>query len=197
MSNTLLVMEGANIFCGSSDPEASNHLGLQELKLPSLEENFVDHVPGGGTVALRIDTHINPLEATFNLAGWTPQVQGLLRRWSTSAQHFYAYGALRDRKTGKVSRAYAEIWGRLARTNPTNFKRGDLMAHEYQINGITHYELYIDARAMFRWDFFENTLVIDNVDVAREVNVALSIAGGGGIATGGIDIGGGGGAGAP
>jgi phage tail tube protein FII len=189
MANTLYVMEGANIFCGSFDPSASNHLGLQEIKLPNLEENYVDHVPGGGQVGIRVDTHINPLEATFNLAGWTPQVQGLIRRWGAGSQHFYAYGALRDRKTGKLLRAYAEIWGRLGRANPSNFRRGDLMNHEYTINGIMHYELFMDTRMLFKWDFFESTLIVDNVDVSREVNTVLNI-GGGGLAPGGSDTGG-------
>lgn len=78
MANTVYVMESANLFAGDHDPAASNHLALQEVKLPELAENFVDHAAGGAAIAIEVDTHIARLEVTFNLAGWTPHVMTLI-----------------------------------------------------------------------------------------------------------------------
>ena len=91
---TLYVMEAANIFAGDHDPSASNHISIQTLKLPGLENNYVDHAPGGSPMAIEIDTHLNRLEATFNLAGWTPHVAVLLRQWDQMMRTLH--GARRD-----------------------------------------------------------------------------------------------------
>ena len=97
-------MEAANIYAGDHDPSASNHVSLQTLKLPAIEQNYVDHAPGGSPMAIEISTHINRLEATFNLAGWTPHVMVLLRRGKAHAR-FTVRGVIRDRKTGEALRA--------------------------------------------------------------------------------------------
>jgi len=129
MANTVYIMESANLFCGDHDPSASNHLVLQELKLPGLEENFVDHAAGGAPLAIEVDTRIQRLEATFNLAGWQPQVMSLLGQSNRMRQTFTAYGLVRDRRSGEALEAKSIMEGRLGRVNPTNFRKGDLMSH--------------------------------------------------------------------
>src|SRR5215216_2399381 len=156
MAMDVYIMEGANLFCGDHDPTNSTHLILQELKLPGLEENYSDHTPGGAPIAIEVDTHINRLEATFNLAGWNPLVMTLIGRSTRVHQTFTAYGGVRDRRTGRLMEAKAVLQGRLGRVNPTAFRKGDVMAHEYSIRGIVHYELYLDTDAIYRWDFFES-----------------------------------------
>ena len=141
MANTVYVMESANLFCGDHDPAASNHLVLQEVKLPELAENFVDHAAGGAPFAIEVDTHIARLEVTFNLAGWTPHVMTLIGQSNRARQVFTAYGLVRDRRSGEAMEAKAVFEGRLGRVNPTSFRKGDLQAHEYSVRGITHYEL--------------------------------------------------------
>jgi hypothetical protein len=49
MANDIITLEAANLFCGDHDPSAenSNHLTIQNLKLPGLEENNSDHTAGG------------------------------------------------------------------------------------------------------------------------------------------------------
>jgi len=168
-------MEAANLFTGGDPPNNSNHLALQSLKLPGMEEAFQDHSAGGAPVAIRIDTHINPLEATFNLLGWNIQVYNLMRSWVKANQHFTARGLVRDRMSGKAIAAEAVMWGRLSRINPTDYRRNDLMAHEHQINGITHYELKVGDQEVVYWDFFTNELVIMGIDRNREQNNILLI----------------------
>jgi hypothetical protein len=84
-------MESCNLFCGDIDPHSSNHLVLQELKLPGLEENFTDHTPTGAPIAIEVDTHITRLEATFNLAGWNYDVMTMIGESNRMKQRFTAY----------------------------------------------------------------------------------------------------------
>jgi len=148
--NRPLIMEGANLYCGI-DPTASNHLVLQEIRLPSLERNYVDHAPGGAPVAVEVDTHITRLEVTFTLAGWQPQVLGLI---GSGDQTFTIYGLVRDRKSGRALDAMAIIQGRLGRATPTPFNRGTIQSHEYSIRGIMYYTLTLDYLPVFSWDFY-------------------------------------------
>src|SRR5215469_16175558 len=112
MANRLLTLEAVNLYCGDDNPTASNHLVLQELKLPELNENYVEHAAGGAPIAITIDTHINPLEATFILAGWQPQVMELLTQgrglgWPEGQTTFTSYGLIRERMGGKAGEAVA------------------------------------------------------------------------------------------
>src|SRR4029077_9622670 len=104
---TIYTMESANMLVGdtgdnASAPGISTHLTLQELKLPALEENYVDHNPGGAPLAIEIPTHMNKLECTFNLAGWDPKVMVYIGQNARTYQRFTAYGLLRDRRTAQA-----------------------------------------------------------------------------------------------
>lgn len=149
--NEPLIMEAANLYCGS-DPTASNHLILTELRLPAFERNYQDHAAGGAPIAIEIDTHTLRLEATFSLSGWQPQVLGLL---GAGDQTFTIYGLIRNRRTGWAGQAEAIIQGRLGRVTPTPFARGTVQAHEYAIRSIMHYALSLDGEQLFYWDFLE------------------------------------------
>jgi phage tail tube protein FII len=177
MPADIFVMEAANLFCGDHDPSASNHLTLTELKLPALENNFSDHNPGGAPIAIEINTHVNRLEATFNLAGWNPLVHTLIGRSTRQHQTFTAYGAVRARRTGRLMEAKAIMQGELGRVNPTAFRHGDVMGHEYSIRAIVHYELYLDSNRLVLWDFYESTWVMGDVDVNADRNRILRILG--------------------
>jgi uncharacterized protein len=175
--STIKVMEAANLFAGSDPPNASNHLALTELKLPAIEEAFSDHIAGGAPVAIRIDTHVNALDATFNLLGWNVQVMALMRSWVQTNQHFTARGLIRDRMTGKAEAAEAVMWGRLGRMNPQAYSRNNLQQHEHAINAITHYELKLGDNEIYYWDFFTNEFRVMGVDRNRETNEILLIPG--------------------
>jgi P2 family phage contractile tail tube protein len=149
-------MEYANLFAGSA-PEndtASNHLVISEVKLPSMDVQYVDHRAGGAPVAIEIDTIMARLEATFVLVGITPQVMELLYAWEPHQDRFFVYGSLRDQVSGNAVQAAAFFRGQLGRVDPQNFRKGDLMHVNYSIRGITHYELKIGSEAVYYWDFF-------------------------------------------
>ena len=173
--NNVYNLEAANLFCGDHDPTKSQHLNLHELKLPALEENYVDHSPGGAPIAIEIDTHINKLEATFTLSGWQPLVMTLIGESRRERQVFTAYGLIRDRRLGEAVEAIGIIGGRLGRCNPTAFSHGSLMSHEYSIKGITHYELYMGGEEIYWWDFFTSTRRIGGSDLNADFNQILRI----------------------
>lgn len=186
-STTIYTLESANLICGNSGnktaPGISTHLVLQELKLPALEENNVDHSPGGAPIGIEIPTHINKLEATFNLAGWDADVMIFLGREEKRYQKFTTWGLMRDRRSGDALQLYSVIEGRLGRVNPTAFSKGNLMAHEYSIKSITHYELHMqelkgaELFEIYYWDFFTSTKRIGEVDQNKELINLLHIPG--------------------
>jgi phage tail tube protein FII len=173
--NTVYVMERANLFAGDTDPSHSNHLVLQTLKLPALEYNLVDHAPGGAPVAIDVPTHITRMESTFALAGWQPYVQKLIGLSNRANMHFTAYGLIRDRKTGQAIQARSIMFGQLGRVNPTDFRSGDLMGHEYSIRGITHYELYFREEEIYYWDYFTSIFRVGGQEQNDDLNRVLSI----------------------
>lgn len=184
----IYTMESANLVCGDNNageaqPGTSTYLTLRQLKLPNMEENYVEHVAGGAIAGIEIFTHMNRLEATFTLAGWQPRVMGLLARGNQSreAQRYTAHGVIREQRTGRPMKALATMWGRLGAANPTAFRRGDLMEHEFSIKGITHYELAMQEAAgamtqIYYWDYFENRLVVDGFNVYAQENAMLGLA---------------------
>ena len=193
-ANNVYVMESANLICGNARgpaagggqaqtaPGISTHLVLQELKLPGFEENTVDHAPGGAMVAIEVPTHINKLEATFNLAGWDPQVMGLLAQNDPMHQIFTAYGLIRDRRTSDALQAIAVIQGRLGRVNPTAFSKGNMMAHEYSIKSIVHYKLVMQLDSnnnqptiIYLWDFFTSRLRSGRSELTNDLVEMLRI----------------------
>jgi len=184
-NNNVYTMESANLICGdlgtSSAPGISTHLILQELKLPGLEENFVDHTPAGAPIGIEVPTHMNKLEATFNLAGWEPDIMVFIGQNEEKYQRVTGYGLIRDRRSSEALQATAVLEGRIGRVNPTAFRKGDLMAHEYSIRSITHYELYMqlepDSEPMeiYFWDFFTSTRRIGGVDLNDDMIQLLAI----------------------
>jgi uncharacterized protein len=175
MASTLYVMEAANIFCGDADPSLSHHLDIRNVKLPELVENFVDHAPGGAPWAIEIDTHINRLEATFDLAGWDANVMSILASWSLPNRNFTVWGVIRDRQSGTPLEGQAIIQGRLGRVNPQPWRRGELQHHEYSIRSITGYQLTLNQVQIYNWNFFTNQLVIGGVDMNADTNTILKI----------------------
>jgi P2 family phage contractile tail tube protein len=178
--SSLYIMEAANLFAG--DGSKSNHLTLSQLKLPSLEMNFADHAAGGAPVQIEIDTHINKMEATFNLMGWTPDVMTMIGAFQAEKRHFTAYGVIRDRETGQAQKATAVMFGQLGKANPTEYSRGNLQQHEYSIRGIVRYKLTMGNTPIYDWDFFTNRRIIGGVDLNAEVNQMLGIPAGEGNA---------------
>lgn len=184
--STIYTMESVNLVCGDIGgnqvtPGLHTNLTIQELKLPALEEAMVDHTPGGALVGIEIMTHINKLEATFNLAGFNPDIMRLLGRSNRALQIYTAYGLIRDRRTGDAMRAVAVMQGRLARVNPSNFRKADMMGHEYSIKSIVAYKLDMQESKgaqmspIYEWDFFTSTFFVGNENINSDLTAMLAL----------------------
>lgn len=188
MAQNIYTMEAVNLICGDvggvSTPGISTHLTIQELKLPAMEEVYADHNPGGGTIGIEIMTHMNKLEATFNLAGIQPDVMMLLGKSARALQSFTANGLVRDRRTGVALKAQAIMQGRLGRINPTAWSKTNLHAHEYAIKSIVSYSLYMrtdntseNMTEIYLWDFFTSEFRVGDVDINKDLVGILEIPG--------------------
>jgi phage tail tube protein FII len=168
-------MEAANLFCGktAADEGNSNHIVLSELQLPSMERQYSDHRATGAPVAIEIDTVTARPEATFMILGWTPQIMSLYQSWAGDDNWFTAYGLVRDRVSGVALQAIAVMRGQLGRVNPQNWRKGDLMHHNYSIRAMTYYQLVLADQPVFLWDFFSNTLIVGDKDVNADTNALL------------------------
>lgn len=189
MPANVYTMEAVNLVCGDTGTEASagrhTHLQIAELKLPGIEENYVDYTPGGAITAIEIPTHFQKLEATFNLNGWQPEIMGLLGQNNPELTRFTAYGLVRDRRSGGACQSVAVLWGRLGRVNPSAFRRGDLMVHEYSIRGIIHYDLRMSLKPkqepsqIYYWNFFESRFEVyldgKAVDLLKDMRTVLNL----------------------
>lgn len=174
----LLTMEAANIFCGveaPSDPSQSNHLRLTDIKLPGMDEQYVDHRAAGAPVAIEIDTVFARLQCDFTLAGWSTDVADLIGQWGSAVNQFWVFGALRDRVTGNVVQGQASIYGRLGRADPNQWRRGDVSHWAYSIRGITKYKLTVAGAEIYEFDYFNSIFNVGGTAVTDAVNSALNL----------------------
>lgn len=176
MTAKFQMIEAVNLFCGDHDPEASKHLTLTEIKLPTLQEMYADHHPGGSRVAIEVNVGIEKLTATFTLAGIDPIMYQQFGVNSRAQNTYTAYGVIRDKRTGLLSQSKAIIRGRLGQIEPDANKRGELTGHNYGINEILHYELYVADAEVLYWDFFTQELRQAGVDQNAEERRLLGIA---------------------
>lgn len=173
--STLYVLEAANLFCGDHDPKNSKHLTLQELKLPTLEADYQDHMPGGSKVGIEIEVGIKKLEPTFKLVGFDPELLTQFGLGSRIKHIYTAYGEIRDRRTGASIELRAVMEARLGKIESDAFKRGDLMATDYALHEVTHYEVFFNTEEKWFWDFWSNTLRINGSDEGQTTNTILRI----------------------
>jgi P2 family phage contractile tail tube protein len=172
----LLIMESANLFVGDHDPNASLHLALSEIKLPTLEVETQEHSPGGASFKIDVPVGYAKMEAGFKLTGWDPSVMAQFGYGSQDVRPFTAYGVLRSKLTGAAIQSKAVIQGILGKTEPDAFKRGELQGFDHAIKGIVRYQLWQGGDELFFWDFFTNQLRIGGMDQNAQANAMLGIA---------------------
>jgi hypothetical protein len=68
--------------------------------------------------------------------------------------------------------------------NPTAFSKGNLMAHEYSIKSIIHYELWMQLdpgnatpSEVYWWDFFTSRLRVGQEELTDDLVRVLAIPG--------------------
>jgi len=166
MPNPVLVMDYANLFCGSApeNDKASNHLTLMSVELPTIDVQYVYHRPGGSPVAIEVDVIMARFEIRFELIGMTRQVMELVGKYVVGANDFFFYGNCRDYLTGLTIQAEAIVRGQLGRVEPGAFRRGNVFSTKYQIRGLTRYTFNLANRPVYDWDFFTTTWSVGGIN---------------------------------
>jgi phage tail tube protein FII len=177
MTDTLLTLEKANMFCGREPSDVNNglYLELTEVKLPAMNEQYVDHRAGGVPIAIEVDTMFAKLESTFQLIGWNLQVAELVASWIAEQNVFWVYGLLRDRMTSEAVRVSAKMRGRLGLADPQNWNRSSAQHWNYGIKGIIAYQLIVGSSTIYDWSFFDNRFIVGEFDRNADVNTILNI----------------------
>ena len=177
-SSTIWTMDEANMYCGAdpNDENASLHLKLTEVKIPGIDEQFVDHRAAGAPVAIEINTIIARFECTFQLIGLDNEVYSLVAPIRDLQTWFYIYGLIKDRQAGTLQQASAVMRGRLARVDPQVYRRNDTLHTNFAIRGITYFAFSTAKdKIIWQWDFYNNFLQIGNQVVTAETNTTLHI----------------------
>lgn len=176
-SNTIYTMDEANMFCGAqpTDQSASLHLKLVEVKIPAVDEQYVDHRGCGSPVAIEIDTIIARFECTFQIIGLDPQVFDLIKPVTDAETWFYIYGLIKDRQSGDQMQAAAQVRGRLARVDPQVYRRNDTLQTACSIRGITYFRFALADNPMWEWDFYSNFFTVGGFPVTEVPNSLLHI----------------------
>ena len=162
-------MDEANMYCGAdpNDENASLHLKLTEVKIPGIDEQYVDHRAGGAPAAIEIDTIIARFECTFQIVGLDPQVYSLIRPTQDNQTNFFIYGLIRDYQSGGYVEAAAQMRGRLGRVDPQLYRRNDTLHTNFAIRGITAYKFSLaNQPPIWDWDFFNNTFTVRSQELA-------------------------------
>jgi P2 family phage contractile tail tube protein len=176
MAEKLLLLEQVNLFVGDHDPEASNHIKLQSLGLPTLEQITVSHLGGGaaGEVEFGLNA-IRPLQPTFKLAGFTQASYRAIGVGSNEATNFTGYGVLKNKQTGASFQAKTIIRGIVSRIAPDAFDRASAFGHDHTIAEVTHYELSVNNEEWFYWDYFTTRRRQFGIDELTRSRVMLGI----------------------
>lgn len=171
----MIVVESMNLFVGIDAPASSLHLDLSEVKLPSLQEIYQDHHPGGGLFGVEIFMGMQKLEASFKLVGYNPGVMSHFGENAKNRTYYTGRGFLRDKIKGVEVPLKAIINGRLGKVEPDTFKRGDLLHHSYNISEIFHYELWLNDAEKYYMDVATNLWRVDGVAMNASANAILGI----------------------
>jgi Bacteriophage tail tube protein len=155
--STILLLEAVSLFLGDANPENSKHLSLTSLTLPNLEYDTIDHRPGGGALSVAWSMGvIKKLEPTFKLAGFDQDAFNLFGIGSGAINTFTAYGVVRDKREGKALQGKAIFRGSIGKLTADAWTRGAEFGHDYRIDEVTKYQLWLGGQEWYSIDFWVN-----------------------------------------
>lgn len=141
---TIYEMEAANLFIDEPDPQKSQYMTIENLKIPGLQEKTHSHTGGGALSEIRIGARVfEPMEFTFSLRGINPLVMN--RVMSAPGRLTYTVtGNVRDVIHGTEMPGKVVIDGRMTKADIGQFTRDSGTSTEYQIDEVIHYALYLN-----------------------------------------------------
>lgn len=178
MTATIFNLDTANLFVGDDDPDNSQFLTLNGVKVPMLEESTRTITPGGGIVAMDVGMRkitISPL--TFKLSGLNPDV---MPKFMVNRRIKYTIRAnVSNVRTQEDVPLVATVEGRMVKVDMAEFKKDGEVDTDYEIKEIVHYMLKLGTQEKYYLDAFSgpNGVRIDGVPVFRNVarNIGLGV----------------------
>lgn len=136
----------ANLFVGDDDPNSSEFQTLLEVKLPMLQEKTKEHMGGGmlGSISYSMMA-FEPLEMTFKLKGYNPRVMSRLSISSPRRTRVTMLGHAMELNSSKEISVKCVVEGRITRMDNSAFQRDGGIEHDYQVNEVVFYALYLDS----------------------------------------------------
>lgn len=154
---TIYEMDMANLFVGDAEPDKSEFLTIRSVKLPMLQEKTTEHSGGGAMAGLRIGMKmLEVLELTFSLRGYNLDVMNKLM--IGERQKYTMLGNVRDLKSDREFPSKAVIQGILTKVDLAEFQRDEGLSTDYQVDQVVHYELHIDGREKYYFNYFAGPL---------------------------------------
>ena len=181
----LYPIESFNLFVGDAGPDNTKHLIIKNLKLPEMEELTQQHHSGGSWGAIDIGgLGMKELMSSFKLTGWDVQTLSQFGINNRVKFPFTMYGNARSKATGRAVPIKALMWGRLTSIKMPELKRGDLMEVDHEIKEMLHYELFVDQKQKYFWDWQTTVWMVDGVVQNQDEINNLSIPTGSSSTTG-------------
>lgn len=160
------IIQGGNAYLNNTNMR----LALAEATLPSLTKAKETLVAGGGFFALGVPGEIEELEASFSLNGGHEYVRSQFGRepgdWST----LYWYERLRDIKNGKNIGRVVIMKGLIQEVAQPKVAGKKADASQYKFGTIVEYRDIMNGVEVHRFDFFNNTLIMEGVNYTDEHN---------------------------
>lgn len=170
------IVEAANLFMGDHDPEADNALTLETIQLPALEQTMIEYNPGGGIGAANFaTTMLGALAMPFKLRGMDPDRIGLFGLGSNRRRIFTGYGAVRNKRDNTGIKAKFIVEGVIGSISATEFARGSGIDFDYKIAEVVNYQLWMDEREVYYYDWFNKVFRVDGVDEYAETRSLLGL----------------------
>lgn len=172
----ILLMTAANLFIGTEDPEASKHLKIQNLTLPTLEFETVAHTAGGAPMGVEFNMGVlKPLTLSFKLLGFDEEAYAAAGVGSNAAKIYTARGVIQRKSDGKNFQAVATIKGCMGKLAPDAMERAKGLDHDHSIVEVTRYKLEVGDKTWFDVDFFTAKRVQFGVDETAEIRQFLGL----------------------
>lgn len=171
-----IIQEGASVAVGDVGPDNIKWQNLDSAQLPDLEEMSEAHHGGGSIGEIEWGSlGIKALAPSFKLKGYDGQV---LSQFGQRLRVPYTFrGILRDKRTQKPQGLRAIFYARLGKVSGDAFERGKLMGHDHGLIEVVHYELYLDEKEKFYWDWNEPAWRVDGVNMLADEMRLLALPG--------------------
>jgi len=151
-------MEAANLFVGEPDPQLSQGLTLEGLKLPALQEKTRGHTGGGALAEIRLGTRVfEPFEFSFTLRGINPDIMDKIMS-ATGRLSYFVLGNVRNVITGVEMPGRAVIEGRMTKADMGQLGGDRGFSTDYQIDDVIHYSLLLDNREKYWFQYQDGPL---------------------------------------